>query len=209
MGNLHVDIFDGSTWTQGVWSASGQQHTSNSDPWTLAEVDISDWAGLGHVGIRFRGSTVNSWQSDMAIDNIRLINLSASAVTSNTLGISSAHGSPSPSMGEHEFVSGSVITASVESVVVSGSTRYTCAGWSMLNHEPATGGGTTNIFTITNNASLTWNWDTNHYFTISSGTHGTVDQPNQWVAAGTPLVIEAFLIPTTTSTCGAAMSRAV
>jgi M6 family metalloprotease-like protein len=192
MGSLDVDLFDGLVWTQSIWSISGQQHNGNSDPWTLAEVDLSEWAGLSDVVVRFRGTTGSSFTSDMALDNIRLINESSSTVTSNTLGVVSAHGNPSPSVGEYEFIFGTVVTAIVDSIIVSGATQYVCTGWSMLDHEPTAGLGATNIFAITNNASLTWNWDTNYYFTLSSGGSGSVDQSSQWVAANSLLALEAF-----------------
>ncbi|MBN1788390.1 MAG: PASTA domain-containing protein [Sedimentisphaerales bacterium] len=67
MGSLNVDIFDG-VWNNSVWSVSGQQHTSSSDNYALATVDLSAYTGM--IKIRFRGIDSTSYTSDMAIDDI-------------------------------------------------------------------------------------------------------------------------------------------
>ena len=69
MGTLRVDVYKGSsgTWTNGVWSISGQQHSSGSDPFTVGIVDLSAYAG-DSVIIRFSGIKGNERRSDMAID---------------------------------------------------------------------------------------------------------------------------------------------
>jgi hypothetical protein len=71
MGDLYVDVYDG-TWHLAVWSRSGQQHTSSSDPWSQAIVDLSDYGNTSGVKLRFRGITGSSYTSDMAIDHINL-----------------------------------------------------------------------------------------------------------------------------------------
>ncbi len=70
MGTLSVDVFDG-TWHSNVWVRSGQQHTSSSNPWSTAVVDLSPFAGMRDVVIRLRGKTGGNYRSDMAIDNLR------------------------------------------------------------------------------------------------------------------------------------------
>jgi hypothetical protein len=70
IGTLNVDVYDGS-WDLGVWSMSGQQHTSSSDPYTLATVDLSSYTGT--IKIRFRGVAAGGWQGDIAIDDISVI----------------------------------------------------------------------------------------------------------------------------------------
>ena len=70
MGTLNVDIFD-NKWNLGVWSISGQQHSSNSAAYTQAVVDLSNFTGP--IKIRFRGVAAGSWQGDMAVDDIEVI----------------------------------------------------------------------------------------------------------------------------------------
>jgi hypothetical protein len=67
MGSLHVDVYDGISWTQNVWNISGQQHSSTTSAWTEAVVDLSSYTVKK---IRIRGFTGPSYISDMAIDDI-------------------------------------------------------------------------------------------------------------------------------------------
>ena len=69
MGSLYLDVStdDGQTWTQGIWSASGDQ----GDSWQYARVPISAYSG-SQVLFRLRGITGSSYTSDIAIDKFRL-----------------------------------------------------------------------------------------------------------------------------------------
>jgi len=67
MGSLRVDVWNGSTWNNGVQSFSGNL----GDNWLEAVVDLSAFVG-GEIRIRFRGTTGSSFTSDMAIDDIQL-----------------------------------------------------------------------------------------------------------------------------------------
>ena len=74
-GSLYVDVFDGASWHLAVWSLSGQQHGSSSVSWwSEAEVDLSSFSG--NVTLRIRGVTDDGYLSDMAVDNIRLADIS-------------------------------------------------------------------------------------------------------------------------------------
>lgn len=67
MGDLYVDIFDGSSWTLGVSSISGNQ----GDSWEERVVDLASYVNKT-INIRFRGVTGNDWGSDMALDDIQV-----------------------------------------------------------------------------------------------------------------------------------------
>ncbi len=71
MGTLYVGVYDGNGYTN-AWYRTGQQHEGVSDPWAPATVDLSDYAGMSDVQIRFRGVTGSSYRSDMAIDSISI-----------------------------------------------------------------------------------------------------------------------------------------
>ncbi len=75
MGTLYVDVNDDSGWDTDVWHMAGQQQTSSSDPWTQATVDLSAYAGESNVTIRIRGVTGSGDTSDMAIDDVELVDL--------------------------------------------------------------------------------------------------------------------------------------
>jgi len=78
MGSFHIDVNDGSGWDTDLLILVGQQHTSNGDNWSTAEVDISAYAGVANAKVRLRGITGNNYRSDIAIDNFRLYDFSTS-----------------------------------------------------------------------------------------------------------------------------------
>ena len=69
MGSLYVDTFDGTTWTEGVWALSGQQQTSNSDSWIHIDILIPNTV----TRIRFRAIRGGGYYSDMAVDDISIV----------------------------------------------------------------------------------------------------------------------------------------
>ena len=71
MGTLAVDVNDGA-WDNAVWSRTGEQQTSESDPWLQATVNLTAYAGQNNVTIRLRGLTGDFFMSDMAIDSVTL-----------------------------------------------------------------------------------------------------------------------------------------
>ncbi|MCK4344529.1 MAG: hypothetical protein KAX05_04525, partial [Bacteroidales bacterium] len=86
MGSLHVDIYNGTTWNNDVWSISGQQQTSNDDAWTNQVINLTAYAGNSNIKIRFRGITGNSFRSDISVDNFKVgEGVSMSYVSSTTI----------------------------------------------------------------------------------------------------------------------------
>jgi len=70
MGDLHVDVFDGTTWHLDATVLSGPYQTATSDPWLYKAADL---AGYGNtVKVRFRGVTGSSFTSDMAVDDVSI-----------------------------------------------------------------------------------------------------------------------------------------
>ncbi len=70
MGTLALDITvdGGVTWTT-LWSRSGNQGNS----WKIGVVDLSNYYN-GTIQLRFHGTTGTTFRSDMAIDNIHILN---------------------------------------------------------------------------------------------------------------------------------------
>jgi len=71
IGTLYVDVYSGGSWTNGVWSRSGQQHAGYSSPYTPATVDLSSYATP--LKVRFRGVAAGGSKGDIAIDDIDMI----------------------------------------------------------------------------------------------------------------------------------------
>ena len=93
MGTLHVDVqsADG-TWTNSVWSISGQQHANAGAAYTEAIVDLSTFAG-DTIVVKFRGVRGSANTGDIAIDEMSIdeaptcpdpSNLAVSGVTNST-----------------------------------------------------------------------------------------------------------------------------
>jgi len=68
MGNLYIDVYNGSTWVYSVDSIVGQQQFSQTDPWLLKEISLAQFSG-NEIKIQFRAVNGQT-NSDIAIDNI-------------------------------------------------------------------------------------------------------------------------------------------
>ncbi|RLI43808.1 hypothetical protein DRO64_05090, partial [Candidatus Bathyarchaeota archaeon] len=119
--------------------------------------------------------------------------VSASYKTQYYLAASSAHGSPNPTSGW--FDSGTSITASVNSPVYNGYTRYVCIGWTGTGSVPASGSDTSVTFTISEPTSITWQWKTQHKLTLkvspADGGSTTPSAGRHWYDEGSIVLISA------------------
>ena len=68
MGELHVDVFDGTTWTNDVDVIIGQQQTAQADPWLQKVVSLATFSGT--IQVRFRGIRGTDFYGDMSLDDI-------------------------------------------------------------------------------------------------------------------------------------------
>jgi hypothetical protein len=87
-----------------------------------------------------------------------------------TLTVYSAYGEPNPSVGTHDYLGGEPITLSCGTTPYPGTlgTRYVCTGWAGGSGDiPATGSATSYSFTITQNCTITWAWQTQYQLTTS------------------------------------------
>lgn len=78
MGSLHVDVLSNGLWTiDAMPPVSGNQGNS----WQQASVNLSAFTG-NIITIRFRGLTGNDYQSDIAIDDINILEVNSAPVVS-------------------------------------------------------------------------------------------------------------------------------
>ncbi|MBL4657170.1 MAG: PKD domain-containing protein [Flavobacteriales bacterium] len=69
MGELHVEIDSNGVWIS-LFTVIGQVQTLETDPWVVADLNLPVYPT--GTRIRIRGVTGNSFQSDLAIDDIRI-----------------------------------------------------------------------------------------------------------------------------------------
>jgi hypothetical protein len=120
-------------------------------------------------------------------------NVTGNYKTQYYLTVTSLYDSPTPASGW--FDSGSSITGSVTSPTAGPTdTRYVCTGWTGTGSAPASGTGSTTMFTITQASSLAWNWKTQYYLTVNSaygmtGGQGWYDSGATAYATVNPLTV--------------------
>ncbi len=69
IGNLHLDIFDGSTWYNNIMIPI---YGNQGADWQKAEIDLSTFSG-SIINARFRGYTGDGYLTDLAIDNFSIV----------------------------------------------------------------------------------------------------------------------------------------
>ncbi|NVK28604.1 MAG: T9SS type A sorting domain-containing protein [Flavobacteriia bacterium] len=79
MGTLQIDVStDGVNWQNGFFRITGPQQTDETDPWDSLSLDLS-FLNSDTVAVRFTGIRGSGFESDMAIDDIRFDEYTASA----------------------------------------------------------------------------------------------------------------------------------
>ncbi|MBN2685186.1 MAG: hypothetical protein JXR40_07890 [Pontiellaceae bacterium] len=115
------------------------------------------------------------------------------AVPTYILDIRSIAGMSVPAPGIYTNDLGSVISCSVtnSSVITSEGVKQVLAGWTLDGADSSSGTGSVLNITVSTNLVLTWNWDTKYWLDTGAGIHGQVDEPDQWVDAGSVVTITA------------------
>ena len=225
MGELEVQIWNGSQWDS-VWALSGEQQTAEADPWRWANISLASYSGT--IKVKFLGSRGSSYTGDMSIDDIRIGEASGctdsiSSVTINSIAAFDADvlwtGSASGSSWQvhyyptgNDFYSGTTVTASTDSVQLTGlssNTEYrvyvreACASsgygpWTAA-HQLQTlvscpvPTGLSSSATTTNTATLSWttggatNWLIEYGsigFTPGTGTEVSASSNTNFVLSG-------------------------
>jgi len=133
MGTMSVEVStdNGSTWSTSLWSKTGQQHTSYTDPWSLASVNLSAYTGTGMTTIKIRitGITGSNFYSDMAIDDITL--WAPVANDASITSISSPTGSFSPGAQDVKVTLANIGTATLTSASI----KYTVNGGTAASYS--------------------------------------------------------------------------
>jgi hypothetical protein len=99
------------------------------------------------------------------------------------LTIVSAHGTGLPPVGTYTNGYGATLTNRVTGVETIGGTRYVAAGWNMTGNDPVSGGTTNMIMVQTNNAVLTWQWNTEYYLSLTAVNGSIINGTAGWKPA--------------------------
>ena len=127
--------------------------------------------------------------SYLSLDDVSLTPLGTNGPSLEMLTVVSARGGTSP--GSTMAPSGTTLYERiVNSPVVSGTTQYVCTGAAVDRNVFAQTSPTNVTLTLTNNATLTWNWQTQYRLTTAVSGTGTVT-PGGWQAAGNTVVLTA------------------
>jgi len=73
MGELRVDVYDGASWNNDLFVLTGQQQTSDTSPWLKATVNLGSLNITGDIRVRFRAFRGTDFYSDMALDDISVV----------------------------------------------------------------------------------------------------------------------------------------
>jgi uncharacterized repeat protein (TIGR02543 family) len=105
-------------------------------------------------------------------------------IDQKTLTVVSAHGGEYPGTETADW--GAALSQFVTNSPVSGGvgTQYVCTGWTMNGNEPTNGSGTNCTLTLTNDATLSWAWQTEYWLTAATNGNGTVTAADGWYATG-------------------------
>jgi len=107
-----------------------------------------------------------------------------------------AHDSPEPAPGVYTNAWGTPFEAVVARYDEQGTTQYVCTGWTLAGQTDTNGftaGADTNVsLTVTNDAVLTWGWQTNYWFDTAAGPNGSVAPGDDWKPADSNVVVTAI-----------------
>ena len=113
--------------------------------------------------------------------------------TQYQLTVTSAHDTPTPVTGSWFDASSSVTESVVTPTDIAGNTQYRCTGWSNgTGGIPATGSAATVTFTISGPATITWNWQTQYLFTVTSAAGTSGGQNTGYYDIGTSITSSVF-----------------
>ena len=136
------------------------------------------------------------WNTNSAMLTYSVLHATATDISSSTeaqsdsrnyaLVVSSAHGTPVPSIGTNLYAWRTTVIGKVDNAVISGLTNWTSAGWSGAGSVPVSGVSTnTGGIVLTGLVSaITWNWNTNYWLEVIKSGSGSVNPSSGWRLAG-------------------------
>jgi hypothetical protein len=161
----------------------------------------------GVLPVSIGRATAGTGYHDGLLDDVRIYNralgsndvahLYSSAITNGVrlwvAGDPDTHGAPTPyGYGSNWLAVGTAVTEFVSSPVsqITGM-QYRCTGWAGTGDVPATGSSNSVTFTVTQDSSLAWQWQTEYELQLAAGDGGSIDRLSGWYLEGTTVVVTA------------------
>lgn len=129
--------------------------TSGNPQWNKTYGGLFDDGANSVVQANDGGFAFAGYSTNSSSNYFLLVKL---AVVTYAFSVSSAHGNPIPAVGVYNYTSDFSAYCSVVSPVVEGNIVWTCTGFSGTGSVPSSGSSTSLIFAITQDSSITWNW---------------------------------------------------
>jgi hypothetical protein len=163
------------------WYDAGSTFPINATPPSAVSGERYVWNGWTGTGNGSHTGTNNpaSITMNAPIDEV------ASWTHQYYLTVTSPYDSPTPT--SEWFNAETSITASVTSPWAGAvGTRYVCTGWTGTGSVPSSGSSASAAFTINAPSSITWNWKTQYYLTLTHTSGGATNPTSSgWYDAGT------------------------
>lgn len=103
----------------------------------------------------------------------------------------SDHASPQPTNGQLPLVDGSFQECTITPTnIINGTTQFLSSGWVGTGSVPYLGTSNSISFTITNDSTITWLWQTNYWLSVSA-TNGTVSTYSGWYPMDSTIILSA------------------
>ncbi|MBN1270626.1 MAG: hypothetical protein JXB04_13640 [Kiritimatiellae bacterium] len=182
-------------------AASGGSVTGDPDGWYDEGGSVTVTA-VPDTGWQFDGWAGDVPETDTNNNPLTVTMNMARSVTGHfgvilrSLTIESAHGTCTPPVGLYFHGGGAVLTNSVAEPPPADGTQYVCTGWAMTGNDPVSGVTTSFVMTVTNDATLTWLWNTNVELDCTAGANGQVTgDPSGWYPQGASADVTAVPDP--------------
>ena len=171
---------------------SGSGSVDVADAWfdSGANVTITATPVSGHIFVNWSGdSSSTNPVLNLTMDAAKSV--TANFVSAVDLTVASPYGIPIPAVGTATYADNTLINASMSgSPVVSGTTRHVVTGWTGTGDVVA-GSGASTSFTLTQNSSITWQWQTQYWLDTAVSGNGSVDVADAWFDSGANVTITA------------------
>lgn len=135
-------------------------------------------------------------QTRVNLDQNNIVDANLIAPLGIILEIVSAHGVGALPVGVYTNAYGTPLTNSITDVETIGGTQFVNTGWAMTGNEPLVGATNHMEMVHTNDAVLTWQWDTNYLLNATATAGGTVTgDTNGFYAADASVSVTAVANP--------------